>query len=275
MNFIYLNLLKTFIAIFVVIVVDVAIEVVFIRRLSNKKKKKKYKVLTRNILVVSLLIFLAKIWIEGFGHLLAFVGFISAALTITQKENVLNLSGALIIMWRDAFSEGDYIAIKEYEGIVKNIGIFYFTLEETTAGNVTPKSGRTIKVPNSYVSLYPFCVYSFDSFVFFERQYVFTYGSNISKLKQFASDIQSSLTKHVESSAQGFTADETKEYKKLVSKGGFLKFSTDMTIYQEEPWGLCLKISGHCPLREKAQIGKKIEEEILLLTQNPDIDLAG
>lgn len=273
MNFIHVNLIKTVIAILLVVAVDVAIEYFVLKRISYKRKKKKYKVLTRNILLISLIIFLAKIWIDGFGHLLAFIGFISAALTITQKENLLNLTGGLIIMWRDTFSEGDFVSIQTHQGVVKHMGIFYFTLEESSANSITIRTGKLVKIPNSFVSLYPFRVYSFDNFINLNRRYVFRFTSNVSKLKTFTADLQQDLADKVKYSMANLSSEESKEQAKLVAKNKFDHPATKIQLVQDSLRGYGLNISGSIPISAEQTITDFIENKIIAFAQENYIEL--
>ncbi len=122
------------------------------KELETKTKYKKRFLYASGIILTY---FIGKIWMEGFIHLFAFLGIVSAALTITQKETLMNLMGWLIIMWRDHFSEGDRIEIANYKGYVHSIGVFYFTMsDEYTHHRQTPH-GKTFRIPNGLVITSP------------------------------------------------------------------------------------------------------------------------
>jgi hypothetical protein len=111
----------------------------------------KYKRRLSYIFSFILVFLIAKIWVEGFIHLFALLGFVSAALVITQKEGLMNLTGGILISWRDLFAEHDLIQVQTYQGYVKSIGLFYVTLQEVSVENKYIPSGKTIKLPNSLV----------------------------------------------------------------------------------------------------------------------------
>lgn len=245
------HLTKTFIALIVVILVDLAIELLIINRINNKRKRLKAKVVTRNILIGSLLFFLVKIWVEGFVHLLALLGFIAAALTITQKENILNLTGGLIIMWRHTFSEGDLISIVGNTGIVKQLGVFYFVIEEVVAGTIHEKTGKVIKVPNSFISLHPFMIYEFDQFVFVDRTYYFSFQSDLTKLELCARQVEKSAAQQMKEYHTGLAPEERKELQKLMRKHNHLPIVCDLNIVQNHHKGYRLRIMGHCPVKQE------------------------
>jgi small-conductance mechanosensitive channel len=72
------------------------------------------------------LLLLARIWVQGFGQLIAVLGLVSAALVVINKDNIINLVGFLIIMWRGLFSENDLIQVQSFRGVVQNVGVLYF-----------------------------------------------------------------------------------------------------------------------------------------------------
>tara|TARA_R110002110_G_scaffold404606_1_gene623094 strand:- start:108350 stop:109237 length:888 start_codon:yes stop_codon:yes gene_type:complete len=273
LDFIYSSFVQTIIAIVIVILIDVALEYLVFTRVSTKRKKRRYKVYIRNILFWSLLVFLAKIWINGFSHLLAFIGFISAALTITQKENLLNLTGGLIIMWRDTFAEGDYVSINHFTGIVENIGIFYFTLQEIKFDRYACRTGKVIKVPNSYISLHPFEVYNYDNLVIYDRDITFKFSSNIDKILDFSQELQTKLLNYVKTLEASYTNDEKKESQKLSLKKVSLLPLTEVSIQQSHPVGYVLNIRMHCSIRDEMKVNKFIDDNVMNFISASDVNL--
>jgi len=273
LNFVYSNFLQTVVAIILVVVVDISLEYLVFKRVNTRKKKRKYKVYIRNILFWSLMVFLAKIWINGFAHLLAFIGFISAALTITQKENLLNLTGGLIIMWRDTFAEGDYVSINHFQGIVESIGIFYFTLREIKFGRYACRTGKVIKVPNSFISLHPFEVYNYDNLVIYDRDIIFKFSSNIDALLNFCKELEMALLDYTKFLERGFTKDENKEYKKLTSRKESLLPTVEVSIQQSHSIGFVSNIRMHCSIRDEMKINKFIDDKIMSFLSKADVKL--
>ncbi|MCP4752888.1 MAG: mechanosensitive ion channel [Proteobacteria bacterium] len=66
---------------------------------------------------------IGRLWIHGLQPILTFLGIVTAALVITQKEAILNATGFVFILWRDLFAIGDRIQIDTHKGDV--IGISY------------------------------------------------------------------------------------------------------------------------------------------------------
>ncbi len=267
------SVIKTAIVIVAVVVVDLVIEFLLLKRIANKRKRSKAKVITRNVLIVVLLFFLVKIWVEGFLHFLALLGFIAAALTITQKENILNLTGGLVIMWRQTFAEGDYICIANHSGIIRNLGLFYFTVDETLSHGFQEKTGRSVKVPNSFVSLHSFVVYEFDHFVFLDKSYYFTFDTNWGKLETLLCEHLKSCREHLKSIQDTMSAESLKDLKRMQRKQRFHEISFDLSISQSTIHGIKVRVCGHCPAQEEATMMHKLDLLVLDLTKHKDIHL--
>ena len=111
-----------------------------------------WRVVTRNILLLIGTVLIGRQWLESIGVLFTLLGLVAAALTITQKEVFLNLSGGAIIISRNLFSIGDRVQIGNQHGDIIGIGAFYFTLIEIGEWIEGDQStGRIVKVPNSIV----------------------------------------------------------------------------------------------------------------------------
>ena len=107
------------------------------------------------------IILVGRLWVEGVHTLFTILGLIGAALTITQKEALMNLTGWGVILWRNLFVIGDHIQIGINQGDVVGMGPFYFTLMEI--GNWVggdQSTGRIVKVPNCLVWTIPVANYT-------------------------------------------------------------------------------------------------------------------
>jgi small-conductance mechanosensitive channel len=275
MGFLHLGLIKTFMAILAMFLVALAIESIFLKKIPSKRKKARSKVILRNIFIIILLFFLAKIWVDGFGHFLAVVGFISAALTITLKENILNLAGWLIIMWRHAFAEGDFISIQGTSGVVKTLGIFHFTLEEISGNNYNLKTGKLIKVPNSHVSLYPFVTYPIDHFVAVEEEYYFSFNTNLKDISLFQDEFKSNFNQFIQSLEIRFSHEEKKEYQKTIKK---IKGSSPvygLKVDQKNLKGFKFSVHCICLVQDQIEVRDYINALIIkIATASPSISFA-
>lgn len=246
----------------------------FIKRITNPRKKGRYKVILRNVVLIALIFLVVRVWVEGFNQLITLFGFMSAALTLTLKDNLLNLTGGFIIMWRGSFAEGDYVSIKDHKGIVRNFGLFYFVLEEVKSGSVAGKTYKKVKIPNSYVSSYPFSVLEINRFIQFNRHYTFSFASRVSKLSDFKDQLQEKLQTMIHAQEMAFKGAEKREYQKRLKAHTYFKPTCLLEIDQEKPKGITLTISGHCTLHNEAQLNQFIDTHVIEFSRDSEVQLA-
>ena len=169
LNSFYSNLISTAIIFLVIVLLYVIFNFFIVRKVRDVRQKQKFRVRAFYVACVIFIVFMERVWVEGFTHLLAVLGLVSAGLVVTNKETIMNFVGWLIITWRGLFSEEDLIQIQQYKGYVKRIGILYVMLYEVTDAN-GDISGRIIRVPNGLVSTNPIINFSQTSNLF--EQYV-------------------------------------------------------------------------------------------------------
>lgn len=143
----YGNLWNSAISFAVILLIYGTVNFLVLRKIDELPKKKNFRIRSFYVVAVVFLFIMAHVWVNGFTHLLAVLGLVSAGLVVTNKEIIMNFVGWLVITWRGLFAEDDLIQIQQYKGYVKRIGILYITLYEVsdTSGNMT---GRVIRVPN-------------------------------------------------------------------------------------------------------------------------------
>lgn len=152
LNQLYGNITSTVIAIIVILISYLLVKKLWLQNIQSHRLQQKYKNRLRYIFCVIFLLLLARIWIEGFTHLLTILGLVSAALVITNKETIMNFFGWLIIIWRELFIEGDLIKIQQYRGYVKSLGVLYFTLHEVSNSYNGYTTGKVIRIPNGLIT---------------------------------------------------------------------------------------------------------------------------
>lgn len=107
-------------------------------------------------IVTTAILILSTIWFDGFGSVLAVFSLVAAALTIVNKEFVLNMTASTVIVWRRLFSVGDRIQIGAFSGEVIDMGPLFFTLAERSDwAHGNQMTGRAVKVPNAHVLTMP------------------------------------------------------------------------------------------------------------------------
>lgn len=161
----YINLFRTSATLIFLVLLYLIIHFIINHKVDGSKNRNRLKLRTFYILCFIFLIFMTKIWIDGFTHLFAVLGLVGAALVVTNKETIMNLTGWLIIIWRSLFSEDDFIEIQHYKGYVRQIGIFYFMLSDMSSVTDNAISGRIIRIPNSMVITNPITNHSQNSYL--------------------------------------------------------------------------------------------------------------
>lgn len=194
---IYKNLFSTIIAFVVIALIYFLVNILFIRKITGKHQKQKMRVRSFYVASVIFLFLMAHVWVDGFTHLLAILGLVSAGLVVTNKEIIMNFVGWLVITWRGLFSEDDLIQIQQYKGYVQRIGILYITLYEVSelSSNVT---GRIIRVPNGLVSNNALINFSQTSHLL-EQRFAITVSSenNFAELeKKFKTVVEMELSEY-------------------------------------------------------------------------------
>ena len=92
LNEIYGNLVKSGLIQAILFIITAGINLFAFQKIANKKQLKQFRARTLYIACFILLFFMARIWVEGFTHLLAILGIVSAALVITNKESIISQS---------------------------------------------------------------------------------------------------------------------------------------------------------------------------------------
>ena len=229
-------------------------------------KKKIYKKRTLYILLSIFIFVFFKVWLHGFSHLFTILGIIGAALTITQKELLNNITGWFIILWRGLFAEGDYIKIQGYSGYVKLIGLFYFTL--TSDQNNNKKSDEHIeeaKIPNGLVINNALINYSSKNKLFLSTiKVLFKDDIDPNKarleLEQICNEV---LNAHYVDNKL-YSEDLRKILKDKLKSMDNLVTSLNFSPHYKKPRGIKAKVKFYCFHKDLAEIEAAIQEKILL-----------
>lgn len=264
MNEVSLNLLKAGMMIIFLLLADFVIEFLLVKKVKSPQKSIKLRVMLRYALFFCFVFFMAKIWVEGFGYLLTFIGVISAALTITQKEYLMNFFGWLIIMWRHLFSEGDYIEIGQYRGYVEDIGPLSFTLAQASEAQWGSKTGKIVKLPNSLIAVNPITKYPSEATVVEGKLvFIFQFKSSVEKIQQLAAKIEQTLQTILPS----MNGDQTSH--------SLFPVQSRLKVFQDKPSGIKLEIQYFSLLQEQ----KRIEETVIMevtkaVAAEPELDFS-
>jgi len=240
------------------------------RKIKALKTRTQYLNRLKYVFFILYLIFFIKIWVEGFIQILAFIGFLSAAITITQKDNLLNLIGWLIINWRGLFCEDDYIKISQYSGYVKSIGFLYFSLIEASPDFPNRSTGRMIKIPNGLVARNPVTNFSHEKFTECTLNIIFKPKSNLDAIEKLFGLVKDEVQQYLKSHLSA-TLPMAKQEQTL------LEFEPKyyVKIRQEKPSGFEMILMFYCRYMDKAEIQFQINKLIIDFTsQNEELTLS-
>lgn len=218
------------------------------RKVKNKKLRSQYAIRIQYLFFIFFMFFFIKIWVDGFTEIFAFIGFLSAAITLTQKDNLMNIVGWLIINWRGLFTEEDYIKISNYGGYVKSMGILYFTLVEASIEFPESKTGSIIKVPNGWVAKNPIINYSHDKFVESSLNFVFKPTSNFDAIEDLFLVLKNEMSVYLKNQSE------------MLAPKYYVK------IRQEKPAGYEMVFQFYSKLIDKAQLQYKINKCVVDFT---------
>lgn len=256
------NIIMSVLALVGVWVVYLFLRVFIAKRCRNLKKR--YTWQTRafyTFLFISLFI-IGRIWFGDIEGLVTFLSIIAAALTITQKETLMNLFGCALIYWREFFHTGDRIQIGNYYGEVTAIRTFYFQMLEcnpNTAGDQT--TGKIIKVPNGLVITTPVINLSeMSPFIWQEFRLTVTPESNFDAVRKFLEEEINHRVKHYYM--------ESKHYLKKYVRNNFiseqtLKTQSFIKIHNVDPKGIEIIVRYLCLPAEQCSIETKVTEVLL------------
>lgn len=229
------------------------------RRIKNKKIRSQYIIRYKYLFFIFFMIFFIKIWVEGFIQILAFVGFLSAAITLTQKENLMNIVGWIIINWRGLFSEEDTIRISNFSGVVKKIGFLYFTLVESNSDFPGSETGRIIKVPNGMVSRNPIFNFSQEKLMEVTLSFVFKPKGELKALIPLFETLTKEIQDYFKSRGENIN-----HYKPRYL----------VRLRQEKPAGFEMLFLFYCYYIDKSQLQSKLSNLVVdFCACNPTVAL--
>ncbi|MGK5095248.1 mechanosensitive ion channel domain-containing protein [Deltaproteobacteria bacterium TL4] len=207
------------------------------------------------------LILIGRLWIQGLEPVLTFLGLIAAALTVTQKESIMNLVGFIFILWRNLFLSGDRVQIGTYQGDVIGIGFFYFTLMEI--GNWVggdQSTGRIIKVPNSLILTTPITNYTKGfPFIWNEMALEVTFESDWKKARMILQTIAEKQTVATVKKAEGVL----KTIEDEMIKYHYLTPMVYVKPHTMKPVGILLTLRYLCEPRMRRDSESRMWEAIL------------
>ncbi len=208
------------------------------------------------------LYFLGRIWFDGMRDVFTFLSIIAAALTITQKESLMNLLGCAMIYWRELFRTGDRIQIGNYYGEVTSIRTFYFHMlecDKDALGDQT--TGKIITIPNSLVITTPLLNLSeLSPFIWHEFSLILTPDSDLETVRTVLTELIDAEVKHY--------YVESKHYLKKFVRDNFiseqqLRTQSFIQAHQKEPVGFEITIRYLCLPSQRHDLETRVLEKFL------------
>ncbi len=258
---IYGNMVSTIISLIVIVLATLLVYFIFARKIESTRQKRQFRIRSFYIGCIVFIFLMARIWVEGFTHLLAVLGLVSAALVVTNKETIMNFVGWLVINWRGLFSEDDLIQIQQYKGYVKSFGMLYFTLAEISEGRNGDITGRVIRIPNGLVANNALVNYSQTSHLL---EHVFSIIIVQDCEPEYAIEFLSKLVNEVIAEFYKGKKEYSMEYLKKHHKYLMARINLEarVTIHPklDKPTGIELTTHFYC----FSQDGERIQQEIWL-----------
>lgn len=256
------NLLTTLLIVITLWVVYLVLRFLINQRCKNLKRRYTWK--TRSFYTVLFLsiYFIGRVWLSSLSDLITFLSIIAAALTITQKESLMNLIGCALIYWRELFHTGDRVRVGNFYGEVTSIRSFYFHMLECDpdkSGDQT--TGKIIKVPNGLVITLPVINYTeLFPFTWQEFSVILTPDSDIESARTVLTELIDSEIKHYYL--------ESKHYLKKFVRDNFiseqqLKTQSFIKLHQDEPGGYTITVRYLSLPTQQHELESRIIEKFL------------
>ncbi|MDI3472861.1 MAG: hypothetical protein PWQ20_1072 [Thermotogaceae bacterium] len=266
-----LKILKSIIAIVIIIVIRaIILKIIFRRTIDVKKRYFLGKISIYIASIVGTLIIL-RIWFKGFGSIGTFLGLLSAGLAIASRDIIMDFFGWIFIIVKRPFKLGDRIQIGELRGDVIDTNILQFTLLEI--GNwvdAEQSTGRVVYVPNSMVFNNPIANYvaGFE-YIWNEIPVLITFESNWKKAKEILTEIAQRYAEKITEHVRKQIIEASKKYMIFYSK------LTPIVYTKVESSGILLTIRYLCKPKNRRNTEQAIWENILEeFARHKDIDFA-
>lgn len=208
-------------------------------------------------------------WFDEFRSVLTMLSLVAAALTIINKEPILNLIAYFVILWRAVFSIGDRIQIGALTGDVISLGVMYINIAEV--GNWVKGdnfTGRTVKVPNSKVFTESVANFSRGlSLIWEELTFDFSSAASVPAIKQLGQDL-------VKEFSYNLTEQDRHDLARSAEEIMFIK--SEPTVYLSPEGGkykLCLRFL--CKFHKRWSIDQALTDRLLeRVANNEELKLA-
>jgi small-conductance mechanosensitive channel len=235
------------------------------RMLYNWRKTVEYASVVLGVLLVG------RLWLEGIGTLVTYLGLLSAGIAIALQDLIVALAGWLFIIWRRPFVVGDRIEIGDHLGDVIDIRLFSFSMLEIGRRIQAEQStGRIAHVPNGKVFSevltnmhqgFPFIWNEIPVLVTFESDWEKAKAILVNIINEFAPD----------------ATDAVRRYSRRTGKRFVISYANvSPTVYTSvQEWGVLLTLRYMVDPRKRRNSEQQIWEATLRAFKlHWDIDFA-
>lgn len=238
---------------------------------SNVKTSYRLRSFASYFSVALALLFIFRVWFDGFDSMATYFGLLSAGIAIALKDPIVDMAGWVFLTFWRPIDVGDRVQIGDIKGDVIHMGLFYFTLNEIGNWIESDQStGRIIQVPNSKIFTESQAMYNKGfQYIWNEIPVLVTFESDWQKTKQLLTEI-----------ANTYYKDNSIEARKKLNKASknymiYYKNLTPIVYTDVKDSGVLLTIRYLCDPYKRRGSQQKLWEEILLqFEQHKDIDLA-
>jgi small-conductance mechanosensitive channel len=215
------------------------------------------------ITVVLGIVLIGRLWLEGIGTLVTYLGLVSAGIAIALQDLIVSLAGWLFIIWRRPFVVGDRIQIGQHRGDVIDIRLFEFSLLEIGDRiDADQSTGRIIHIPNGKVFSevlanthqgFPFIWNEIPVMVTFESDWEKAKAILTNVINDLAPDVREPISRYRRRTGQRFVISygnvTPTVYTKVVESGVLLtlRYMIDprkMRDSEQEIWETILRAFG-------------------------------
>ncbi len=260
----HINIISTLISAGILLFLYLACYLTFRHKFDGYKARRRFRVRLFYTAFFLFIFVIAKIWVDGFTHILTVLSLVSAALVVTNKEIVMNVMGGVIIHWREVFSEGDYIQVQQYAGYVRILGPLYFKIFEVSSSSINQASGRMIKIPNGLVINNAVINYSRKTnFLQYHQTWILDPASDFEAAKNLVHTVASELLKEFYLNIKEYSPKWVEHRDRLLAKLVDFEVRTQVHVKQDKPSGVVIELSYYCYPIHYDEIDQAICIEIL------------
>lgn len=270
---IQIQIFKTMFIILIMNALYSALRKLLYKTIGNSKNYYRAKKTASYTISIIIFILVGRVWFEGVGSVMTFLGLFSAALAVVMRDVILNLAGWIYIIVKSPFRVGDRIELDSIAGDVIDIQLFSFVLMEIKNWIDGDKyTGRIVYIPNSIIFNEALSNYNKEiPYIWNELHISINFESNWKKAKDILGKI---ANKHSEK----VIPEIEKDIRRAPRMFSLFNDELESRIYTKidnKAANITFVIRYICPYKSKRGSAEKIYEDILTeFMKHDDIEFA-